>query len=72
MESRYFIVTFSFSAESGNGFGSSKTITTGGNYLNEKKFIESIKEDYKEYKFNSVIILNIIELSEQDFNQYKS
>lgn len=68
MKNRYFLVSFNFSSDSGHGFGNSKTVTNGG-YLNEKEFLDSMK---KEHKFNSVIILNIIELSEQDFNEYKA
>lgn len=60
---RYFFVSYAFQ----NGFGNTTTVTESGEFLNHETFVDHIK---KSTISTHVIILNIVELSEQDFNDF--
>lgn len=66
---RYFIVNF-LHEESDNNAGlsmASTVICTNGEYVNYKKFR---KGEYDRNGFTKVMILNIWELSESDYNDF--
>lgn len=63
---RYFIVSFSGFNDIGNVTGFIDFSTDGG-FLNLKKTVEHIKQ---KQGINECVITNIIEVSEQDFNDW--
>lgn len=64
---RYFIVSYNYSND--RVYGSGKiNILTDGCYLNESKTIEQIKSTLT-YEA-SVVIINVIELSKSDYNDW--
>jgi len=65
---RYFIVSYSGKINS-NIFVGFTDFSTDGGFLNLKTTIEQIKE---RQGINECVITNIIELSEQDFNDWNS
>ena len=63
---RYFIINFEYQDLSIHlEYG--QVCMCYNHYVNRQEFIESIK---KKYKVGYVIITNIIELSEKDWNQF--
>ena len=71
---RYFHVSYAYTADNGSfGFGSSQTRTMGGMYLNKEKFIKDTIEsngNNSNYRFVSVVILNVLEVNEKDFEDF--
>lgn len=65
---RYFIVSFSLNNDKVHGFGQTGFVTNGC-YLNMQKTTEHIKYELK-YENVGIVILNIIELSESDYNDW--
>jgi len=65
---RYFIVCFSGLNDMGNATGFIDFSTDGG-FLNLKTTVEYIKQNQE---LKECIITNIIELSEQDFNDWNN
>lgn len=65
---RYFIVSFSLNNNKVHGFGQ-RDFVTNGCYLNMQKTTEQIKSELK-YENVGIVILNIIELSESDYNDW--
>lgn len=65
---RYFIVSFSLNNDKIHGFGQ-RDFVTNGCYLNMQKTTEQIKSELK-YENVGIVILNVIELSESDYNDW--
>ena len=65
---RYFIVSFSLNNDKIHGFGQ-RNFVTNGCYLNMQKTTEQIKSELK-YENVGIVILNVIELSESDYNDW--
>lgn len=65
---RYFIVSFSLNNDKIHGFGQ-RDFVTNGCYLNMQKTTEQIKSEL-EYENVGIVILNVIELSESDYNDW--
>ena len=64
---RYFLVSYQFHLDGKDGFGYSSHITKGG-YINLKDFT-NLKEKTLG-KTASIVILNIMELNESDYNDF--
>ena len=67
---RYFIVSFSLNNDKVHGLGQ-RDFVTNGCYLNRQKTAEQIKSELK-YENVGIVILNVIELSESDYNDWSS
>lgn len=68
---RYFFISFSHytHTEDGTVFGDGNiTVQTEGAYPNQAALLRDIKE--KEPEIENITILNIIEMSEQDFKDF--
>lgn len=65
---RYFIVSYCFVYDKGHGFGQ-RDFVTNGCYPNMQMTTEQIKSKL-EYEDVGIVILNIIELSESDYNDW--
>ena len=66
-KSRYFLVFLEGKNEKGNRIRGMTDFVTNGFYLNHKKMIETLKEDHSA---TNVIITNIIELNQSDYNDF--
>ena len=67
---RYFIVSFCHYNDKVHGFGQTNFVTNGC-YLNIQITTEKIKSKLK-YEDAGIVILNIIELSESDYNDWST
>ena len=65
---RYFFASFRHS----NGFGNILIEVAGNNYANQVKLTQRIKDRAKEKDIDAedIIILNIVELSKQDYEGF--
>lgn len=66
---RYFIAFFIASSDNRRMTGNIAT-KTGGEYLNSVDIRKDIEEEFEEDEARDVVITNIIELSEQDYNDW--
>jgi hypothetical protein len=62
---RYFFVSYIYEAINGSGNGSCNVIASG--FINRKKFVEDVKGANS---FTNVILMSILELSKEDYEQY--
>lgn len=66
---RYFIVFYNWASDNGkHGFGSANITATI--YINNLQTLEDVKEGIHESGNISVVLTNIIELNENDFNTF--
>ena len=68
---RYFLVFYSGLCTDYSSTIGCCDFTTNGYYLNSKKTIELLMKNQKK-ETKSIIITNIVELSESDFNDWKA
>ena len=70
---RYFIAIYSFKTKDGRQYtGRIGIISYNGSYLSSKQFpkIVCLKNENVDIDENSILILNIIELNESDYNDF--
>ena len=68
---RYFLVFYSGLCNDNSSIIGCCDFTTNGYYLNSKKTIELLTNNQKK-ETKSIVITNIVELSESDFNDWKA
>lgn len=66
---RYFLVCWCYSDKKISRSGHRLFKTHDGSYLNYKDFQRIMKQAYKDFR-NDVVIKNIVELSDSDFNDF--
>ena len=68
---RYFLVSSVSGSPIGNVYAISSFNTNGG-YVSAKKFVEVFEQQNGDVTKGSTVITNIIEVSEQDYNDFNS
>ena len=70
-QNRHFLVFYIGVCEDNSIVNGCCDFTTNGYYLNSKKTIELLMKNQKK-ETKSIVITNIVELSESDFNDWKA
>ena len=67
---RYFLVSYAYRTANSVGTSACNVSISNGKYINNKELIEELKKILN-FKVTSIVITNIIELSEEDYNEFK-